>query len=74
MSNTPSFASAPPCELDKILIEVTGIDHDDTQSIVFYDQDDTIEQEALGQKQEKGLWNDSVLHKWQPDNDTPVNA
>jgi len=67
MSNLPSYASKLTCEPDKIIIEVSGLAHDDSQFIAFYDNVKDAEETALTQRLEKHPREDNVLHKWLPD-------
>ncbi|WP_299004824.1 hypothetical protein [uncultured Shewanella sp.] len=60
------ISQGPACDGagKKLFIEVTGIDHNDAQSIKLFDETDQIEQEFLEKHVETEMLDDSCIHSW----------
>ena len=67
-ANISSLSNGAACESGKLIIQVVGKDHPDSQRLVFYDETDQELQEALAQQDkpehQASETFSSVLHVW----------
>lgn len=67
-ANVSSLSASAACEPDKLIVQVVGKDHSDSQRLVIYDETDQVQQEWLSNQDKPEVLTSeafsSVLHVW----------